>query len=190
MAQAERMWTLRVKIDVWSQALDESLRERNRVLLMDSYLRLPPSRVWLFMKHIRIGFLERSRDFGQEEIYRNSFDGPENTLARGKCPFLAFMQDVLTKIASHIIKPETLNRLFYKATMNDLTLKDRSDINLWAKIDKFTRQGLEQIQLLRLLDYNEPRMSPPTSPSPALHRTCLCSFDLTSGQATSVTAVS
>jgi hypothetical protein len=56
--QAKRMWTLRVKIDSWSKGkVDEVIRQRNRELLMDAYLRLPPGRVWLFVKFSRFEML-------------------------------------------------------------------------------------------------------------------------------------
>lgn len=85
MDQARLMWKLRVKIDSWSQGLDEGLRHRNRLLLIESYLRLPPSRVWFFVKYIRVGFLERSTGFETEINVGGCTDGPENSIARGKC---------------------------------------------------------------------------------------------------------
>lgn len=141
MDQAGLMWKLRVKIDSWSQGLDESLRQRNRLLLIGSYLRLPPCRVWLFLKHVRNGFMQQSKGFETEDDFGDCFQGPENTIAR----------------ASHIIKPERLAQLVYKATMNDLKLKERPEINLWAKIDKLDMRGFEQIMLLRLLNSTEPQ---------------------------------
>jgi hypothetical protein len=84
MDQARLMWMFRVKIDAWSRGLEEGLRQRNRLLLIDSYLRLPPSRVRFFVKHIRAGFLERSTGFETKIDPGNCMDGPENTIARGK----------------------------------------------------------------------------------------------------------
>ena len=95
--QAGLMWKLRVKIDAWSQGLDESLRHRNRLLLIESYLRLPPCRVWLFVKHIRLAFLERSMGFETEINFGDYFQEPENIIAKGKCLLSIFMQNVLTK---------------------------------------------------------------------------------------------
>jgi hypothetical protein len=160
MDQARLIWKLRVKIDAWSQGLDESLRLRNRLLLIKSYLRLPPYRVWLFVKHIRDAFLERSKGFETEIDFGDCFQGPENTIARGKCLLSIFIQNVLTKIASHIIKPERLAQLIYKATKNDLKLKEQPEINLWAKINKLDMHGFKQIMLLRQLASGEPRMFP------------------------------
>jgi hypothetical protein len=84
MDQARLMWRFRVKIDSWSQGLDERLRHRNRLLLIESYLRLPPSRVWFFVKHVRAGFLERSTGFETEIDLGSCLEGPEDTIARGK----------------------------------------------------------------------------------------------------------
>jgi len=70
----------------------------------------------------------------------------------------SFIPNVLTKIASHIIKRERLTQLIYKATTNDLQIKERPEINQWAKINKLDMHGLDQIMLLRLLNSSEPRM--------------------------------
>jgi hypothetical protein len=48
ITQAALMWKLRVKIDVWSKGVDDTLRQRNRELLMGAYLWLLPCRVWPF----------------------------------------------------------------------------------------------------------------------------------------------
>jgi hypothetical protein len=73
-----------LKIDAWSQDFDESLRLRNPLLLIESYLPLPPCRVWLFVKQIRVAFLERSKGFGTEIDVSDCFQGPENIIAGGK----------------------------------------------------------------------------------------------------------
>lgn len=86
MDQAKLMWKLRVKIDAWSQGVDESLRNRNRVLLITSYLQLPPGRVWFFVKYMRLAFRERSMNFGTEIEVGDCLQVPENTIARGRCP--------------------------------------------------------------------------------------------------------
>jgi hypothetical protein len=70
------------------------------------------------------------------------------------------MQNVLTKIASHITKSERVAQLIYKATMNDLKPKEQPGINLWAKINKLNIHGFKQIMLLRQLASGEPGMFP------------------------------
>jgi len=57
--QIPRMWILRVKIDVWSQGVDEAIREKNRNLLNEAYLQLPPYRVWLYTHHVIVMLLEK-----------------------------------------------------------------------------------------------------------------------------------
>ena len=83
------MWKLRVKIDVWSNGLDESLRQRNRELLIETYLRLPPHRVWFFLKHVRLAFEGQAAGLGVENKPYNEADlrvqEPEDTIALGKC---------------------------------------------------------------------------------------------------------
>lgn len=84
MTQAKRMWILRVKIDAWSIGkVDEATRQRNRELLLDAYLRLPPRRVWMYVKVIRFGILhvhykldhkgEASETTPEDEVVRGTF---------------------------------------------------------------------------------------------------------------------
>lgn len=84
------MWKLRVKIDVWSQGLDESLRQRNRELLIEAYLRLPPHRVWHFVKHIRLAYLTQMAGpmggNGPCHLEDSFVEGPEDIIAQGNLP--------------------------------------------------------------------------------------------------------
>lgn len=59
--QVPRMWILRVKINSWSQGVDETIRERNRNLL-EAYIKLPPCRVWLYTHHLICMRLEMAPD--------------------------------------------------------------------------------------------------------------------------------
>jgi hypothetical protein len=72
-----------------------------------------------------------------------------------------FYANALTKIPSHVIKPERLTQLIYKATMNDLKLKEQLEINLWADFDKLDMHEFKQIMMLRQLASSEPGMFPP-----------------------------
>lgn len=49
----------------------------------------------------------------------------------------------------------------YKATINDLDMKERPEINLWAKINKPNMEGFKQIMLLRRLASRKPGIIPP-----------------------------
>lgn len=83
--QAVLMWKLRVKIDSWSQGVDESIRHRNRLILVDLYLRLPPRRVWLYVKQVRTAELEQLEELGTLIGLENSTQEPEDIIAQGKC---------------------------------------------------------------------------------------------------------
>lgn len=77
MEQAELMGVLRTKIDVWSQGVDEHIRGRNRHLLVAEYLRLPPRRVWLWIKRQRFMILGAPDDADTKE------NSPEDVIAKG-----------------------------------------------------------------------------------------------------------
>ena len=86
MNQAGLMWRLRVNIDSWSRGIDEFIRERNRLLLIDLYVRLPPRRVWLYLKQVRIARLHRqSEEF--QTLVGNSTREPEDIIVQGKCAY-------------------------------------------------------------------------------------------------------
>jgi len=82
--QIQRMWKLRVKIDSWSRGVDEAIRQRNRDLVEEAYMRLPPSRYILYFKFCRrvLTGCDNLRDQLLEEM--DAMHGPEDTIARGK----------------------------------------------------------------------------------------------------------
>ena len=91
--------------------------------------------------------------------------GPEDTIARGKCLFsIVYARYINFEVACHIIKPEKLAQLMYKAAMNDVKMKERPEFNLWADIT-FDLDGFEQIMALKLLALIGPGMF-----APAIHR--------------------
>ncbi|RSL73642.1 hypothetical protein CEP54_000077 [Fusarium duplospermum] len=53
MHQSGLMIKLRIKIDAWSHGVDEDIRRRNRILLVEEYMNLPCRRFWLFLKQCR-----------------------------------------------------------------------------------------------------------------------------------------
>ncbi len=166
MKQARLMWKLRVKIDVWSQGLDESLRQSNRELLIEAYLQLPPRRVWLFVKHIRFAFLRQmAGPEGENELYDllDSFvQGPEDVIAQGKY-LVSYVYPGYTKfeLACHIVRPEKVAQLMYKATMNDIKMTEHSQFNLWAPMT-LELSVFEQIMALKLLTFIVPGRFAPT----------------------------
>lgn len=86
VTQASRMMRLRIKIDSWSFGIEESIRIRNRKLLTASYLDLPCSRVWLYLKLIR------SMHLGDGDVSQNVIDE-----AFSSCPEDLFSERELLK---------------------------------------------------------------------------------------------
>ena len=160
------MWKLRVKIDVWSQGLDESLRQRNRELLIEAYLRLPPRRVWCFVKSIRFACLKQmAGPKGESEPYDlvDSFvQGPEDIIAQGKC-LVSYVYPGYTnfELACRIIRPDKVTQLMYNATMNDIEMMERSQFNLWAPTT-LDLGVFEQIMALKLPTFIIPGRFAPT----------------------------
>lgn len=84
--QAAKMWMLRVKIDVWSQGVAEPIRQRNRNLLEEAYMRLPAARFMVYAKFWRAKMLFRFDDLenGNGEEGPDPFAGPEDVVLRGR----------------------------------------------------------------------------------------------------------
>jgi hypothetical protein len=88
MEQARRMLNMRIKVDVWSQGLDEDFRVGIRANVRDLFCQLPVRRVWLYLKMVRqmtvnsggkVGGWENS-GCGEE----SSPDEPEDVIAKGR----------------------------------------------------------------------------------------------------------
>lgn len=78
------MWKLRVKLDSWSSGLvDEKIRQRNRELLIDEYLLVPPARLWMYLSACRY-FLVGAPNGNEEERVEVDIWGPEDSIARGE----------------------------------------------------------------------------------------------------------
>jgi hypothetical protein len=84
MDQAGRMLKMRIKIDVWSQGLDESFRAKIREHLQDLYCQLPARRVWYYLKHFRNMSLGGHGAHGMVESQPDNIDGPEDVIVNGK----------------------------------------------------------------------------------------------------------
>lgn len=73
------MRRLRIKIDVWSQGMNEDLRRANRVYLLGLYRQFPRRRLWIYLKQWRQ--MELSQNHG---VDGDAFiDGPEDIVAKG-----------------------------------------------------------------------------------------------------------
>ncbi|KAK1836842.1 hypothetical protein QBC39DRAFT_337452 [Podospora conica] len=113
--QGTRMWLLRMKLDSWSQGVDEGIRQRNRNLLNEAYNRLPPSRMWLFVRKRRFMLLHTGPGAlpfpkGPNPMFNN----PEDEIVRG----------------NHLVDPAKLSRLINNVAQVDTWVKK----GLWQRI--------------------------------------------------------
>ncbi|PKK42865.1 hypothetical protein CI102_13385 [Trichoderma harzianum] len=132
LRQVYLMMRLRIKIDVWSKGLDETLRERNRNLLMDAYTRLPSHRFWLYTKHWRDTIVRRPVC----SLWSEASYIPEAELSIGRIQECG-IRDI-----------ETLATKCREAVVNELGLrKGASNHPLFTKseiIELFTRMRVQQ----------------------------------------------
>ncbi|OAA74496.1 hypothetical protein LEL_08077 [Akanthomyces lecanii RCEF 1005] len=128
MDQAARMINLRIKIDVWSQGIDEGLRQTNRVGLRDTYRQFPRRRLWLYLKRWRL------MELGQQHgVYDDSFvDGPEDIVAK----------------ACRVMKSDMLNNMMFWAVENDILKRGPPGFDPWATIT-LDENGLQQLGKLQ-----------------------------------------
>ncbi|KAI0165415.1 hypothetical protein GGR52DRAFT_558618 [Hypoxylon sp. FL1284] len=122
LEQAQRMLTLRIKIDVWSKGIPEPIREQARIWLGDIYVEGCPSRrILLYLKRIRAMILWHDKEgHTMQEAGKDSsvLDGPEDTIAE----------------AAHNLTTRTrLSRLMYRTAMNDIEMAQQLDFDLWGK---------------------------------------------------------
>ncbi|TQV91725.1 hypothetical protein IF1G_09791 [Cordyceps javanica] len=133
MDQVSRMRRLRIKIDVWSQGIDEGLRQANREYLVDIYRQFPRRRLWLYLKQWRqmeLGqFLKIDGD--------NFFDGPEDIVAK----------------ASRLLKCDALNNMMYFAVGNDILKRKSPGFEPWATIT-LDENGLKQLRKLHCFAFS------------------------------------
>ena len=52
--QARKMLNMRIKIDAWSRGMDEYRRQEFRDQVARCFWQLPPRRIWLYLKNVRI----------------------------------------------------------------------------------------------------------------------------------------
>ncbi|EMT73870.1 hypothetical protein FOC4_g10002907 [Fusarium odoratissimum] len=106
--QASRMQQLRIKIDSWSYqyGVDEVIRNRNRNLLLQMYMLLPPARFWLYMKRPLVELLNNPK-------FR---EGPEDTFSK----------------VQTIVRRDRLNHLIYSTVENDINMKQNPELDRWC----------------------------------------------------------
>lgn len=84
--QAAKMVNMRIKIDVWTQGLDESFRDKVRENLRELFCQLPPRRVWYYLKRIRHMLLRDRIMLGPQPV-PDHLEGPEDVIVNGKHQF-------------------------------------------------------------------------------------------------------
>ena len=85
MDQAAKMQNMRIKIDVWTQGLEENFREKVRQTLISLFCQLPARRVWLYLKYIRNMLLNGKGTVKSQLESDHLIDGPEDVIVNGKC---------------------------------------------------------------------------------------------------------
>jgi len=87
MDQASKMVKMRIKIDVWTQGLDESFREKVRENLQDLFWQFPARRVWYYLKQIKVRLLNGNwldGTVGSRLALDHLMEGPEDVIVKGK----------------------------------------------------------------------------------------------------------
>ncbi|EXA34251.1 hypothetical protein FOVG_14684 [Fusarium oxysporum f. sp. pisi HDV247] len=122
--QASRMQQLRIKIDSWSYqyGVDEVIRNRNRNLLLQMYMLLPPARFWLYMKRVRIMLLSPENIFITVQPLVELFNNPN---------FREGPEDTFSKVQT-IVRRDRLNHLIYCTVKNDINMKQNPELDRWC----------------------------------------------------------
>lgn len=77
---------LRIKIDVCTKGFREATREKVRENLRDLFCQLPPRRLWMYLKSLRV--MQLSSPGALEDLASKEFmDGPEDVIVKGKTYF-------------------------------------------------------------------------------------------------------
>ncbi|ENH71317.1 hypothetical protein FOC1_g10006174 [Fusarium oxysporum f. sp. cubense race 1] len=122
--QASRMQQLRIKIDSWSYqyGVDEVIRNRNRNLLLQMYMLLPPARFWLYMKRVRIMLLSPENIFITVQPLVELLNNPN---------FREGPEDTFSKVQT-IVRRDRLNHLIYCTVENDINMKQNPELDRWC----------------------------------------------------------
>ncbi|ESA43027.1 hypothetical protein GE21DRAFT_6437 [Neurospora crassa] len=118
--QVVRMKTLRIKIDSWSLGIDEEIRQRNRELLVNAYLRLPSHRLWLFIQSWRDMVVEHE-GIDLLSLQMGWPGKPERAIIHAK----------------DLIKPDRLNSLMYIAFTIDIMCRQQAPLKVWTDFTPF-----------------------------------------------------
>ncbi len=140
---------MRIKIDVWSQGLDESLRNQARENLTDLFCQLPPRRVYFYAKHIRHMLLIKrhgdNKAIGSQDT-KELIEGSEDTIAKGES-IERIIEPVSHSPAAQVFRRDRLSRLLYFTTMNAVEMAKNPDFSVEKEITLDERGA----RLLRLV---------------------------------------
>ncbi|CEI68096.1 unnamed protein product [Fusarium venenatum] len=116
--QASRMQQLQIKIDSWTYkyGVDKVIRNRNRNLLLQMYMLLPPARFWLYMKRPIVELFSNA----------NFREGPE---------------DIFSKVQT-VVRRDKLNHLIYSTVENDINMKQNPELDRWC----YTTSWMEELK--------------------------------------------
>jgi hypothetical protein len=163
MDQARRMLNMRIKIDVWSQGLDEDFRQKIRKNLQDLFCELPARRVYQYLKRIRYIELTRFGPNGDQDPQFDAddaealIDGPEDVLVRGKFPIMLDIAHSLSNpsLVSHIIDSRRLCHLMYFATLNHIQISKNPNLGFTRGIT-CDADGAWRLHLIRAVAFGTP----------------------------------
>jgi hypothetical protein len=144
------MLNLRIKVDVWSQGLEESIRQKIRDNVRELYSEFPPQRVYYYVKRIR--HMELSRYFsnrGPRELQGegNLLHGPEDVIAKGK-PIKSIMGLVSQSPAAQVFHRDRLSTLLYFTTLNAIKMAMNPDFSVDEEIT-MSERGAWALQLMQ-----------------------------------------
>ncbi|MDI1485689.1 MAG: hypothetical protein OHK93_003878 [Ramalina farinacea] len=108
--QAKKMLNMRIKIDVWSNGLDEIRRQEFRDQMARLFWQLPARRVWLYLKSVRFRLRPEKEIAAAQRVdisQLSIFDQSEHA------------EDVIVK-ASHLVRVDQVNKLMWVACMSEL----------------------------------------------------------------------
>ncbi|EGO59703.1 hypothetical protein NEUTE1DRAFT_99863 [Neurospora tetrasperma FGSC 2508] len=134
--QVVRMKTLRIKIDSWSLGIDEDIRQRNRELLVNAYLRLPSHRLWLYIQSWRDMVMEHE-GINLLSLQMGWPGKPERAIIHGA--------GSITKCGIQQIEDPARSTDLLAMAMaadNTLTTKDRTWTSQLERFDRFDRLEL------------------------------------------------
>ena len=82
--QAAKMLNMRIKIDVWTQGLDENFRKKVRRQLRNLFCQLSARRVWYYLKRIRHMLLKGNGTVESQVDSNHLISGAEDVIVNGK----------------------------------------------------------------------------------------------------------